>query len=438
MLLKNMLLKSPYLKVLMSKYFFFSGKGRAADNNRSTLIWNPDIHWKQLPTFYLIFATLVALVGYYFILLFPTLCLVSVYNAFVLFPYHSSSDSMATLTLLWITSSMFFGHISYNILTIDFATIPGLKIKRKSADLLYKLLDDIHQEYPQAKIKKIIITENFELKVIKVPCFGIPIFSRNVLLVGLPLMLTLSPNQFNCLCTREIIHNSGKNRPFTATWLNQLRDSWDRYLTVLKPHSCIGHQLLFWFFSIYSPLYKAITLPARLVDELNSDRNALDLINSDELLNAFQASLRANIYLRKDFWPRIQNAFVNTEAGLYPFSTLSRTAKATLLQNSSNDWLQKQFISEECAIRQHPTLKQRMENLGLSVATLPPDLIQTAAEYYFHNHFAKIVVMTDENWREKHRQFVKAERTAGLSHKIFKFSVEKSGEMSKDSKAKIV
>jgi len=379
---------------------------------------------KRLPLYYLLVTAIVAMAGYYFILLFPILFVASIYNAYILLLVHSSGDSIPTLALLWITLSILFGHISYNILTINFTSIPGVKIGRKSADPLYKLLEDVQQQYPRGKIKQIIVSEHFELTLVKVPFFGVPVFRRNVLVVGLPLMLTLSASQFNCLYTRKIIQCSN-SRLLNITWLNQLRDTWSRYLTLTKPNSCIGHQILYWFFRVYSPVYNAVSLTVRLTDELNADRNALDLVNSDELISAFQANLRGNIYLLKDFWPWIQNTANSRHSGIRPFSMLSRLAKTVLLQNKSNDWLRQSYISEECARRQLPTLTQRMDNLGLSAITLPPDLKQSAAEYFFQNHFAKIIALTDDNWGIQERS-TEPNRSAPAPNRLLGYREKKT------------
>jgi hypothetical protein len=356
---------------------------------------NSNEHWNQLPLFYIIFATLIALLGYYFILCFPMLFIFSVHNVLVLLPFYPVTENL-TETLWWITLSIFFGHISINILNIDFAAMPGLKIKRKSAGRLFLLLDKIKAEYPQPKIHQIIITEPFELKLVKIPHFGIPIFTHNTLVIGLPLMLTMSPNQLKCLLTREIIQYS-KSRHKFANWFNQLRESWDRYRIVLKQRACIGHQVLYGFFTLYSPIYNAVSVPAHITDELTADRNALDLINSDELLSAFQAKLIAQLYIEKHFWPEISRL----NCTISPFNRLYRTAKTALSQNNSEMWLQQQNLFVDNTADNYPSLQQRMENLGSSSIKLPPDLKQTAAEYYFQNHLAKIIRMSDNNWLEK-------------------------------------
>ena len=373
--------------------------------------WNSNEHWNQLPPLYVMFATLVALLGYYFILCFPTLFIVSIYNALAILPFYPVNENFSE-ALLWITLSLFFGHISVNILSIDLTAMPGLKIKRKSAGRLFQLLDEIQAEYPQPKLHQIIVTEHHELKLIKIPHFGIPIFTHNTLVIGLPLMLTLSPKQFKCLLTREIIQYS-KNRHRFANWLNQLRESWERYRIVLKQRACIGHQVLYGFFTLYSPLYNAISLPARMTDELTADRNTLDLINSDELLSAFQAKLIARLYIERRFWPEINNS----NCTVRPFSWLHRTAKAALSRNNSETWLQQQNLKTDG--EDYPTLQQRMENLGSSSIKLPPDLAQTAAEHYFQNHLVKIINMSDNNWLEKHCESHKPANTSHTASRLF-------------------
>lgn len=364
--------------------------------------WNRNEHCKQLPAYYVILAMLAALVGYCFILGFPILFVVSIYDTAALLPFYPVFGNL-TETLGWITLSIFLGHVSYNILTADFTNIPGLKIKRNSDGRLMQLLDDIQVEYTQPKIRQIIITQEFELKLIKIPHFGLPILADNILVIGLPLLLTLSPKQFKCLLTREIIQYSTR-RNLIVNWLNHLGESWSRYRIVLQQRSCIGHQVLYGIFVVYSPLYDAFTLQARITDELTADRNALDLINSDELLSAFQAKLIAKIYVEKYFWPD----YVNGNGVSGPFSTLNRVAKAALSQSNSEKWLQNHKLLVEGSLDHYPTLQQRMDNLGSLSVKLPPDLTQTAAEYYFQNQAVKIINMSDNNWQDKRRTLHKS------------------------------
>ena len=145
--------------------------------------WNRNEHCKQLPAYYVILAMLAALVGYCFILGFPILFVVSIYDTAALLPFYPVFGNL-TETLGWITLSIFLGHVSYNILTADFTNIPGLKIKRNSDGRLMQLLDDIQVEYTQPKIRQIIITQEFELKLIKIPHFGLPILADNILVIG--------------------------------------------------------------------------------------------------------------------------------------------------------------------------------------------------------------------------------------------------------------
>jgi hypothetical protein len=317
----------------------------------------------------------------------------------MLLPFYPITENL-TATLLWITLSIFFGHISLNILTIDFVTMPGLEIKRKSAGRLFQLLDEINAEYRKPIVQKIIITEQYELKLVKIPHFGIPVFTHNILAIGLPLMLTLSPQQFEYLLTREMIHYS-KKRPKIANWLSQLRESWERYRIALKQRSCIGHQLLYSFFTLYCPVYNGISLPARITDELSADRNALDLINSDALLSAFQAKLIAQTYFEKRFWMEV----TNQGRGIRPFNRLNQIAKTALSQHNSDALLNTQPFSPQQSDEYCPTLHQRMDNLGLTSVKLPPDLKETAAEYFFQHHLAKIITMSDDNWQKKQRDY---------------------------------
>jgi hypothetical protein len=175
---------------------------------------------------------------------------------------------------------------------------------------------------------------------------------------------------------------------------------------VLNQRECIGHQLLYGFFTLYSRLYKAISLPAHIADELRADRNALDLINSDELLSALQARFIAHAYFENYFWPDMKRS----GAAVRPFQRLYQTAQSDLSQSQSEAWLQRHSLVTDNTDQQFPTLQQRMKNLGLTSVKLPPDLTQCAAEYYLQNHLARIINMWDRNWLQVQHN-VHAEQT---------------------------
>lgn len=360
-------------------------------------IWKFDEHCDQLPVFYMVVTALSAFLGYYVVLCFPTLFFFSVYKATNLLPFYPVTGNV-TVTLLWITLSILFAHISFNILATDFSKMPGLKITPKSAARLFQLLDEIKAEYPQPSVQQIVITERYELKLYKLPKYGIPLFGHNTLAIGLPLLLTLSPNQVRCLLTREIIQHSRKRRKI-ANWLNQLRDLWGFYPIVFKQRACIGHQLLYAVFSVYAPLYKTVSLPAHIADELRADRNALDLINSDELLSALQAKTIAQAYFENDFRPEVYRSGANVK----PFLRLSQAAKNDLSQSKSEAWLQQQYLHTPHTDQDQPTLQQRMANLGLTSVKLPPTLTQNAAEYFLQEHIAKVISLWDSNWQQSQR-----------------------------------
>jgi len=385
-------------------------------------------NWNQLPIHYILLATLLALLGYSFLLCFPMLFVVSVYKASQLLSFYPLYANLWE-TLFWITLSIFFGHVSVNILTIDFATIPGLKIQRKSAGRLFHLLDEIKAHYSQPSIQQFIITEHYELRIVKVAHFGIPLFTHNTLAIGLPLLLTLSPTQFKCLLTREMIRYSKKRHKIT-NWLSQLSEAWERYHIVLMQRSCIGYQMLYGFFTLYCPVFRAVSLPARLSDELLADRNTLDMINSDELLSAFQAKLIAQIYFEQRFqWEVAQMPGVPR-----PFSRLQQVAKTALSQSNSDVWLNHHLNAENTS-QYYPTLRQRMENLGLTSVKLPPKLSQSAAEYFFQQQLMKIIHMSDNNWVEKRRRTDTATRTPGAVKDLLNRPVKKAANNHKQSAA---
>jgi hypothetical protein len=187
---------------------------------------------------------------------------------------------------------------------------------------------------------------------------------------------------------------------------------WDLYPTVLKQRACIGHQLLYAFFTVYAPLYRTVSLPAHIADELRADRNALDLVNSDELLSALQAKTIGRAYFENDFWPEISRS----SADVRPFLQLSQAAKTDLSQSKSEAWLQQQNLQALHTDQDQPTLQQRMKNLGLTSVKLPPTLTQNAADYFLQDHIAKVISLWDSNWQQARRAAISPQAVGKLRY----------------------
>ena len=72
-----------------------------------------------------------------------------------------------------------------------------------------------------------IIDDEFNACIVQIPRFGLFGGARNYLVIGLPLMQTLTVEQFAAVLAHEYGHLSGAHGHFSA-WIYRLRVTWSR------------------------------------------------------------------------------------------------------------------------------------------------------------------------------------------------------------------
>ncbi|WP_455204304.1 hypothetical protein [Kaarinaea lacus] len=311
----------------------------------------------------------------------------------------SITTGLALLVALAIGSTG--AYIAYSITRIKYPSLKGLPLTRANAGKLYSTLDDICAQYPWLNVEEIFLTNHYEMRLHKKPVMALPFWSHNTLCLGIPLLLTMLPEDFHCLLNREITHHSKKRNPVT-TWLNQLQDFWLGYQNAFKNSNLPINKLYAWFFRIYSPVYRIIVKPIGKINGLNADRNALDNVSSDDLLHAIENQFIMRHYLEHQFWPNvIKMAQHNLSADIGPYKKLFNLAQKTLNLNETKQWLEREYASIENDNASTLTLKQRMDNLGISKVKTPKPISHNAAHYYFAEKYESILKIFDNLWLQQ-------------------------------------
>jgi hypothetical protein len=358
---------------------------------------------RHYPKSYLTLCAVLAMLGYGYLLAFPVLTMVGVLQIIALAPTLLGLDPQQFIKCgIWLAITATAAFLSYRLVTLKFPDRPGLQVNADHAPRLYQILQDIQCSYRWPKIHEIRISDQYELKLQKTPVYGLPFWSTNHITVGLPLLQTLSPDQFKYLLTRLIIQYSKRRAPVT-NWVRQLRDVWNDYIRAYKHQQRPGDQVFYWFFLGYSHVYNTLTTSAREADELRADSSALDLINNDDLFNAIQLGFVTQAYLEKQFWPNLAK-MLNTGSGatLSPFTKLTGITQNALEKLDIKQWLEKQYARGEASRRFNPSLKARMDNLGRTKIKAPKPIEANAAQHFLQNTYPKVVRIMDTRWLQKH------------------------------------
>jgi hypothetical protein len=331
------------------------------------------------PRAYLLLLTVLALVGYAWLLLFPWLVLASAMGI-----HHAlfGGDAIAWMSLSsWLVTGAFAALVSYRLLGFRPELPGGEELENKDHPVLFKLAADQSRHYCSIGIDRIVLSGDFDLTIRKTPRFALPVWSTNTLVIGLPLMQILSESQFQCALARRVGQFSKRyNR--LVNWLYQLREIWPQYCEQANLQG-VGYQPVAWFFCAYAPLYKMITVPAARMDELDADTYAMELFSDEQVLDTITTQMVCEHYLAERYWPVARKLEASDAKILDKLHTgMAAVLRAGLTRDTINEWLAKTLSAEEHYSDPVPSLALRVDNIGFDVARMSALTARSAAGVY--------------------------------------------------------
>lgn len=316
---------------------------------------------ESYPRSYLLVATGVALAGYGWLLLFPWLVLAGVSGSYTaLFDHPAIAWNPL---LLWSAVALCSALVTCRIAQFRPALPAGIVLDRKQAPALFDLLGELGSHYRRPGIDRVVVTGAFTLEIIKTPRRALPIWSTNTLVIGLPLMQSLSAAQFRCALARRLGQFS-RRYGVLGNWLYQLRRIWPQY-SVATEAAAPGFQPVRWFFSVFAPFYEVISLPAARLDELAADSYAMEVCSDAEVLDTITIETVCRLYLEEKYWPVFRRFSARArEAILQPHTGMASVMRAGLRGDRGLQWLMKAMAREPRWDDPMPSLARRVENIG--------------------------------------------------------------------------
>lgn len=367
------------------------------------------------PALYLGLVLAVMMLGYAFIFMFPYLALKS---ASVLIEEISNMET----TGQWVVAAIWFVvlvsclFLSWKIAQLHFPRVQGLKLTRELAPDLYRLVAEVGKYTTPSTIRNIVLTDQYELRIEQTPRFGYPFGLDSVLVVGMPMLQTLSEEQFRCELLRRFGQYSG-GRFRLSHWVFRARLLWRQYLDALVKHKSPGNLLMRWFFSIYTPLFDALALPVVRKDELVGDSCVLEWVNDRDYFDAVMSSTFAKSFLGGHYWRKVyQSALKTPKVVQKPFENLEHISGHLQSKAFRRKLLESAFSAEQNCFEPMPSLSVRMENIGQSKLRDMPVLDRTAAQVLLSDARKDIVPMMDELWYSTTFSHWKARYDKGLEN----------------------
>jgi Zn-dependent protease with chaperone function len=393
-----------------------------------SLIQSLEVEARENRTWYGIKVLLLTILGYaYFVGLIVLFLLPFVFLGLLLFAgldvFFNVLLNLAKLWWVFVAAlPVYFGFLGSAIKAIT-AKVPdpvGTELERSDAPELFDFVAATCRELKAQQPMKILVDDSFNAGVVTMPRFGI--FGRKVfMLLGLPLLKSLAPDQLKAVIAHEIGHISGRHGVF-AKWAYQMREAWGRLIDSqeLLEHkfSTLYSKFVDWFF----PYFTAYSFVLMREHEKDADRDAAALVGARPLGEAL-ITLEMTSRSSEEFWQSVhkenlvskkppENMFTRMLSELQ-FTDEARVAKslaeAVAVPTDFND--------------SHPSLGERLRLIGYwTEGDLPPTPVRSktdAAEAFLSAEItgrlnagfdASWDSQTRESWEARHDHFQESDK----------------------------
>lgn len=372
------------------------------------------------PGGYYLVCWLLIVFAYASLLLFPVLSVSSI--AFLGYIVYSNNIfEWDWLTWVYANALLSVSIVSAWLSTTLFQTrveLPaGKEINDKEHKLVINRINELVKSYNAPRIAHVKLTTRFELEIQRTPVNGYPSRFVNTLIIGMPVMLCMSPLYFQLLLSRHIGHLAQTRRRYRHR-LIYLRKVWQLYDDYYNS-DWSGKTLLFrLFFSWYANLFEVTTRAAVRLDQFEKDSCMLDINEESRAAEAISVFAVKKNYLENEFWPELNRmAFTSAKPKYLPYSSMNTVLRVKLQKPA------KQMIFENELNRQpdpgdvYANLRDRLKKLDVDEFIYPDEKDENAAQFFFGDGLSEMLKQLDNVWYLKNKSTWNLRYKKGLEEK---------------------
>lgn len=280
----------------------------------------------------------------------------------------------------------------------------GYTLKLKDFPALEREIRELQGKLKSLKVHDVILTPEFNAAVVQTPRLGIFGWHRNTLILGLELLLSLSPEQARAVLAHEFGHLSGNHSRFKG-WIYRVRTTWDRVTQAYEGIDSWGARLMFKFFNWYSPRFSALTFPLARMNEYEADAVAARITAPETVVEALVTTQVTSRYTDRDYWALFyKKADLLPEPDHTPWSGFAGFINERRLSETDFTGRLREALARETAYYDtHPSLKDRAAALKVSPHA-PAAVEQTAAALWLGDGLQKIIADFDREWMQANRE----------------------------------
>jgi Zn-dependent protease with chaperone function len=321
---------------------------------------------------------------------------------------------------------LFGGYAALRALLVRVPPPEGRAVPPGEAPALHALLDELRAKSNSAPFHRVLLDADLNACVVQVPRLGLLGWPRNYLIIGLPLMDCLSPEELRAVLAHEFAHLS-REHGRVSHWLYRLRRSWDEAFKQLsRPHShgrVSLRPLTVRFVDWFWPRFNAHAFVLSRANEYEADAQAAALAGAPQNGSALARLALESRRAGERFWPALWlEANDKPEPPPDVFLRLGSFLRTGCAEADCAKWREEALLVKTTNADTHPCLAERLGALRLAPdaqfpAGPPPTsateaLLGPAAEAVRADVQKQWEKVAAEQWKHRHG------RAAALSHRL--------------------
>lgn len=311
---------------------------------------------------------------------------------------------LGKLTILLIVPAWVMIKSSFQMMFSRFPRPQGRHLTEQEAPTLFARIRELRQQMNGPRIHHILLTDELNAAIVQHPRFGLFGWEENYLILGFPLLLTMSEEEALSVVAHEYGHLSGHHSRLGG-FIYRFRSAWGRMQALSEQWTDWGSRLIARLFRWYAPYFNAYTFVLARQNEYVADRISAEVAGPR---NAANALLRVNIaaqFENEVFWPSIDRLVagmphpVPDRSKLWLRSVHEQMDEATRLR-----FLDIARKRQTDHLDTHPSLNDRLQAIGIEAdeaaarELLPP--AHCAAEVWLATSLQTIQAEFDRNWQD--------------------------------------
>ncbi len=277
-------------------------------------------------------------------------------HAGLVFKLVFASWVLAIIPVVWLSFRMFFKSIP---------APTGRELDEDEAPHLFELVDELRDQVKGALVHHVLITRDFNAAICQCPRFGFFGGYRNYLILGLPLLYALTPEEAKAVIAHEYGHLAGGHNKLTR-WIYRQRSTfaglYEHARSRRESHTVnnVIAGMLDWF----APYYQAYTFVLSRQNEYDADAIARDAAGAEAAASALIRTDLLSSWLERTFWPKIyEPASKKPEPPFMPYVSMRKLLPVTMDEWANKERMQAAWKVESDVLDTHPCLRERVTAL---------------------------------------------------------------------------